>query len=192
MQLRRWLRHWFITPQAVRRAFPEDALGRIGKAMVPRAHGLGLKVVAYDPYPDREFAAKNNVTLLPLEELWGAADIISLHTPCTAENVNLINRQTLAKMKPNSVLINTSRGGLVDEEALHEALTKGKLFGAGLDVLKIEPPIKDHPLLKLKNITIAPHMVVWPFIALAMALFGFNVLGDALRDVLDPRMRGSR
>lgn len=133
-------------------------LGRIGKAMVPRAHGLGLKVVAYDPYPDREFAAKHDVQLLTLDELWGAADIISLHTPCTAENVNLINRQTLAKMKPNSVLINTSRGGLVDEEALHEALTSGKLFGAGLDVLKIEPPAKDHPLLKLKNVTLAPHM----------------------------------
>jgi phosphoglycerate dehydrogenase-like enzyme len=133
-------------------------LGRIGKAMVPRAHGLGLKVVAYDPYADRDFAAKNNVMLLSFDDLLGAADIISLHMPCTAETTDLINRDSIAKMKPGAVLINTSRGGLVDEDALLEALEKGRIFGAGLDVLKIEPPGKDHPFFKLKNVTLAPHM----------------------------------
>lgn len=133
-------------------------LGRIGRAMVPRAHGLGLTVVAYDPYADREFAARNNVRLCTFDELLAASDIVSLHMPCTKETTNLINRDTIAKMKPGAVLVNTSRGGLVDEDALLEGLTNGHLFGAGLDVLKVEPPPKDHPFFKLKNVTLAPHM----------------------------------
>lgn len=133
-------------------------LGRIGKAMVPRAHGLGLPVIAYDPYADKDWAAKNNVKLVTFDELLKEADVISLHMPCTAETTNLINKQSLAKMKPDAVLINTSRGGLVDEEALYEALSAKKIFGAGLDVLKVEPPPKDHPLFRLKNVTLAPHM----------------------------------
>lgn len=133
-------------------------LGRIGKAMVPRAHGLGLTVMAYDPYADKDWAAKNHVKLATFDELLSEADIISLHMPCTVETTNLINKKSLAKMKPDAVLINTSRGGLVDEEALHEALSTKKIFGAGLDVLKVEPPPKDHPLFKLKNVTLAPHM----------------------------------
>ncbi|MCE9607826.1 MAG: phosphoglycerate dehydrogenase [Planctomycetia bacterium] len=133
-------------------------LGRIGKAMVPRARGLGLDVVAFDPYADKAWAAANDVRLCSFDELLAASDVVSLHMPCTAETTNLMNRQSLAKMKPNSVLINTSRGGLIDEEALLEYLTNGHLFGAGLDVLKIEPPRKDHPFFALKNITLAPHM----------------------------------
>jgi phosphoglycerate dehydrogenase-like enzyme len=133
-------------------------LGRIGRAMVPRAHGLGLSVVAFDPYADRDWAAKNNVKLLSFDELLGAADIVSLHMPCTKETTDLINRESIAKMKKDAVLVNTSRGGLVDEAALYEALESKRLFGAALDVLKVEPPPKDHPLFKLKNVTFAPHM----------------------------------
>jgi phosphoglycerate dehydrogenase-like enzyme len=133
-------------------------LGRIGKAMVPRAYGLGLSVIAFDPYADKEFAAKNNVKLVTFDQLLSEADVISLHMPCTPETTNLINQGSLAKMKPGAVLINTSRGGLVDEDALYEALSAKKIFGAGLDVLKVEPPPKDHPLFKLKNVTLAPHM----------------------------------
>jgi D-3-phosphoglycerate dehydrogenase len=133
-------------------------LGRIGRAMVPRAHGLGLSVIAYDPFADRDYAAKNNVRLVSFDELLSQADVISLHMPCTAETTNLINRTTLAKMKPDAVLINTSRGGLVDEDALLEALEAKRIFGAGLDVLKVEPPPKDHPFFKLKNVTLAPHL----------------------------------
>lgn len=133
-------------------------LGRIGRAMVGRAHGLGLNVTAYDPYADKDWAAKNNVKLVSFDELLATADVVSLHMPCTAETTNLINRQSIAKMKRDAVLINTSRGGLVDEDALLEALQSGRLFGAGLDVLKVEPPPKDHPFFKLKNVTLAPHM----------------------------------
>jgi D-3-phosphoglycerate dehydrogenase / 2-oxoglutarate reductase len=126
--------------------------------MTPRAHGLGLNVVAHDPYADRDWAAKNNVKLLSFDELLAAADIVSLHMPCTKETTDLINRDSIAKMKKDAVLVNTSRGGLVDEQALFEALESKRLFGAALDVLKVEPPAKDHPLFKLKNVTFAPHM----------------------------------
>lgn len=133
-------------------------LGRIGKAMVGRAHGLGLRVVAYDPYADRDFAARHGVELCSWDELLARADVVSLHMPCTAETTNLINRDSLARMKPGAVLINTSRGGLVDEDALADALQSGRLFGAGLDVLKVEPPPADHPLLRLSNVVLAPHL----------------------------------
>jgi D-3-phosphoglycerate dehydrogenase len=133
-------------------------LGRIGKAMVPRAHGLGLNVIAHDPFADQEYAKRNNVRLVGLDELFASAEIISLHMPCTPETSDLINRRTLGLMKQDAVLINTSRGGLVDEDALFEALAEGRIFGAGLDVLKQEPPPKNHPFFALKNITLAPHM----------------------------------
>lgn len=133
-------------------------LGRIGKAMVPRCQGLGLKVLGYDPFADSSFAAKNQVELVSFDELISRADIVSLHMPCTAETTNLINASSLARMRPGSVLINTSRGGLVDEDALAEALSSGHLFGAGLDVCKIEPLPADSPLRLLDNVVFAPHL----------------------------------
>ncbi|MFO0871792.1 MAG: phosphoglycerate dehydrogenase [Pirellulales bacterium] len=133
-------------------------LGRIGKAMVPRCRGLGLEVVAYDPYPDAVFAREQGVTLLPLDDLLRRSDIVSLHLPCTPETTDLINERTLGLMKPGSVLINTARGGLVDEAALVLALSSGHLFGAGLDVCKIEPLPADSPLRQFDNIVFAPHL----------------------------------
>jgi phosphoglycerate dehydrogenase-like enzyme len=133
-------------------------LGRIGKAVVPRAQGLGLKVIAYDPVPDTAFAAQNNVRLCPFDQLLAEADIVSLHLPALRECSDLINRQTLGQMKPGSVLINTARGGLVDEDALVEALRSGHLLGAGLDVFKTEPLPLDSPLLTLDNVFLSPHM----------------------------------
>ncbi|HEX3870848.1 MAG TPA: phosphoglycerate dehydrogenase [Pirellulales bacterium] len=132
-------------------------LGRIGRAIVPRAQGLGLTVIAHDPLADARFAADNNITLCSFDELLERSDIVSLHIPCTADTTDLMNARSLSRMKPRSVLINTARGGLVDEEALLVALTKGPLFAAGLDVFKVEPPPADHPLLKLDNVVIAPH-----------------------------------
>jgi len=133
-------------------------LGRIGRAVVPRAIGLGLKVIAYDPYPDHKFAAEHGVELCEFDDLLARADIVSLHLPATAETRDLINRRTLGLMRQGSVLINTARGGLVDEEALVEALESGHLAGAGLDVFKIEPLPTSSPLTKLGNVVLAPHM----------------------------------
>ncbi len=85
------------------------------------------------------------------------SDIVSLHLPCTSATANIINRDTLAKMKPGSILINTARGGLVDEAALADALESGHLWGAGLDAFVIEPPLRDNRLLHLPNVLLTPH-----------------------------------
>ena len=133
-------------------------LGRIGKAMVPRCLGLGLKVVAYDPYPDVAFAGKYDVTLCSFDELLARSDIVSLHLPSAPETADLINANTLSRMKRGAVFVNTSRGGLVDEDALVAALVSGQLSAAGLDVFKVEPLSAKHPIRKLGNVVLAPHL----------------------------------
>jgi D-3-phosphoglycerate dehydrogenase len=120
--------------------------------------GLGMKVVAFDPFADKEMASRMSVTLMSFSELLQSADVVSLHTATTPETVNLINRQTLAQMKPGSMLINTGRGALVDEDALCEALDCGHLMGAALDVFKTEPLPLDSPLLKYDNVLLCTHM----------------------------------
>ena len=96
--------------------------------------------------------------MLPLDSLLARADIVSLHLPCTPETVDMINERTLALMKPGAVLLNTARGGLVDEAALVRALASGHLFGAGLDVCKVEPLPADSPLRQFESIVFAPHL----------------------------------
>ena len=145
-------------PRLAGRTLGLVGLGRIGQAVVPRAIGLGLKVIAYDPQPNEAFAGLHGVRLCSLDDLLIEADIVSLHLPCTAETVNLINARALGRMKDGAVLVNTSRGGLVDEQALIEALAGGKLMAAGLDVFKTEPLPLDSPLLKLDNVLLSPHM----------------------------------
>ncbi|HEY2841540.1 MAG TPA: phosphoglycerate dehydrogenase [Pirellulales bacterium] len=133
-------------------------LGRIGRAVAWRAQGLGLKVIAYDPFADRDFAGSQNIDLVSFEELLGQSDIVSLHMPCTPETADLINARAIGLMRPGVVLINTARGGLVDEDALAAALASGHLAGAGLDVFKVEPLPLSSPLLKVDNVLLAPHM----------------------------------
>ncbi|NHR05777.1 2-hydroxyacid dehydrogenase [Chromobacterium haemolyticum] len=112
--------------------------GRIGRATMSIARGFGMRVLAYDLYPNAELAASLGCEFVSLEEIWRQADVISLHLPLTAESRHLINRDTLGRMKPGAVLINTSRGGLVDTAALLEALKAGRLSGVGLDVYEME------------------------------------------------------
>ncbi len=131
-------------------------LGRIGKAMARRCRAFDMQLLAADPLPDRAFAAANGVELVTLEELLRAADIVSLHTPLAPETRHLIGRRELALMKPTAFLINTARGGLIDEKALHQTLSSGRLAGAGLDVFEAEPPAGS-PLLDLPNVLLAPH-----------------------------------
>lgn len=133
-------------------------LGRIGRAMVPRAQGLGLRVIAADPFADKTFAAENDVRLCELDELWGEADVISLHVPATPETYDLVNADTIAQMKPTAVVVNTARGSLIDEDALADALANDRLFGAGLDVFKTEPLPSESPLNQLDNVLMSPHM----------------------------------
>jgi len=132
-------------------------LGRIGKSLVPRLQGLGLSVVAHDPFADAVWAASQKVQLLASDDLFRTADVISLHCPCTAETTNLICDRTLKLMKPDAVLVNMGRGGLVDEDALAAAMRGGHLFGAALDVFKVEPLPTTSPLLGIPNLLLATH-----------------------------------
>jgi D-3-phosphoglycerate dehydrogenase len=152
----RWSR--VAMPRIAGRTFGIVGLGRIGRAVVPKVQGLGMKVVGYDPYADRDWASRAGVTLMNLSELLQSADVVSLHTTTTPETANMINRSTLAQMRPGSILVNTGRGALVDEEALCEALDRGHLFGAALDVFKTEPLPLDSRLLKYENVLLCTHM----------------------------------
>lgn len=132
-------------------------LGRIGKAMATRAAAFEMKVLAYDPVPDTAFCAANNIALVSFDELLAQSDFFSLHLPLMAGTKHIINRDTIAKMKPGAVLVNTSRGGLVREADLIPALKEGKLAGAALDVFEEEPTPADNPLRFLPNVILAPH-----------------------------------
>jgi len=131
-------------------------LGRIGKAVARRCRGFDMRLLATEVLPDHAFAREYGVTFVPLETLLREADIVSVHAPHLSGTEKLINRKTLALMKPTAVLINTARGGLVDEAALYEALSTGRIAGAGLDVFCDEPPAGS-PLLGLGNVVLSPH-----------------------------------
>lgn len=132
--------------------------GNTGQATAQIAEALGMEVWVYTSKPKRSLPKKyQKVTL---NELFTACDVVSLHCPLTAENKEMVNSFRLSLMKQGAILINTSRGGLIDEKALEQALLSGKLLGAGLDVLSSEPVPNGNPLLKLKNCFITPH-IAW-------------------------------
>jgi phosphoglycerate dehydrogenase-like enzyme len=131
-------------------------LGRIGKAVALRGEVFGMKLLAYEPYPDKAFVAAHKVELVPFERLLAESDFLTLHLPMTEESRHLINKRTLARMKATAFLINTARGGLVCEADLLEALRTKKIAGAGLDVFEEEPPGKN-PLFELDNVLLTPH-----------------------------------
>lgn len=132
-------------------------LGRIGKAVAVRALAFRMQVIAYDPIPDHAFAEQYGVNLVSLEELLRESDFVSLHLPMSVQARQLINADTLKLMKPTTYLINTARGGLIDEDALFVALSEKRLAGAGLDVFVDEPPGADNPLCRLSNVVMTAH-----------------------------------
>jgi len=134
------------------------AFGHIARMVAERARGFGLQVIAFDPYVEAPAMAKLGVEKIDtLEHLLARSDIVSLHTPLTDETRGLIGRTAFASMRPGAILINTSRGKVVDEPALIDALRSGRLAGAGLDVLWTEPPAKDNPLFAMDNVVLTPH-----------------------------------
>jgi D-3-phosphoglycerate dehydrogenase len=151
-----WIR--YATPRVMGRTMGLVGLGRIGQATATRAAGLGMKVIAFEPYPNVEFCRQHGIELVDLPTLLGRADYISLHSPLSRETRHLINADSLARVKPEAVLINTARGGLVDERALIAALTSGRLRGAGLDVVETEPLPVDSPLIGLRNVVLTGHV----------------------------------
>lgn len=132
--------------------------GRIGRRLAELLAGFDVEILAYDPYMNVAAAAERKVTSVSLDELLVCSDVISLHLPSTAETHHMINAKTIGKMKDGAYLINTSRGSLVDENALYEALVSGKLSGAGLDVYEKEPVSAENPLFSQENDVLAPHV----------------------------------
>jgi glycerate dehydrogenase len=132
--------------------------GRIGQAVGRLARAFGMPVLAYDP--NRNLIAPDAATYAELDTLLARSDVVTLHCPLTPEVANLINAERLARMKPTAFLINTSRGGLVNERDLAEALNAGRLAGAGVDVLSTESARPDNPLLAARNCLITPH-IAW-------------------------------
>jgi D-3-phosphoglycerate dehydrogenase len=155
----KWERNKFVGTQLAGKTLGIVGLGRVGREVARRAAGLDMKVIGYDPFlaPDR--AAQLGIeAAVDLDQLLPRVDFLTVHTPLTAETTNLIGARELGRMKKGSRVINCARGGIINEEALAEALKSGQLAGAALDVFVQEPPAPDHPLLKLPNVVVTPHL----------------------------------
>jgi D-3-phosphoglycerate dehydrogenase len=132
--------------------------GRIGRKVAQRLRGFEVKIVSYDPYVPEEIFREYGVEKVDFKTLIKESDIITVHTPLTDETRHMIGEKEFRSMKREAIMVNVSRGGIIDEKALYEALKEGWIAGAGLDVLEEEPPDKDNPLLRLDNVIITPHM----------------------------------
>jgi D-3-phosphoglycerate dehydrogenase len=140
------------------RTFGLIGFGRIARLVLRKTSGLEMKTIAYDPGVDAATMAAAGVEAVSLECLLETADFVSIHIPLLETTRHLIGERELRRMKPRAVLINTSRGPIIDETALVRALREGWIAAAGLDVLEQEPPAPDHPLLTMDNVVLTPHI----------------------------------
>jgi D-3-phosphoglycerate dehydrogenase len=157
-----WKRMEFLGMELFGKTLGIIGLGRIGARVALRALAFGMRIIGYDPYLTKNHfsVTETHAELAEMDTLLTESDFITIHVPSTPETKHMINEDTLAKMKPTAYLVNTSRGSAVNEEALYEALTKGKLAGAALDVREEEPP-KESPLHELDNILLTPHVAAF-------------------------------
>ena len=133
-------------------------IGNIARKLVQYLSGFQVRLLSYDPYVPQEKAPPNVTMTSSLEDLFSSSDIVSLHAPLTQETRGIVDRRLLGLMKPSAYLVNTSRGGVVNEPDLIEVLQTGIIRGAGLDVLTQEPPDPDNPLLKMDNVAVTSHL----------------------------------
>ena len=159
--------HWDRRSEYMGRELRERTLGVIGLGGIARTtiellRGFGMnQPLAFDPFVQEDTAARHGVRLLSLEELLRQADFVSLHCPLTEQTRGLIGAKELALMKPGAYLLNTARGGIVEEDALYEALKNGRIAGAALDCFAREPVIAPHRFGQLDNVLLAPHCIAW-------------------------------
>ncbi|MFC4597556.1 hydroxyacid dehydrogenase [Cohnella hongkongensis] len=155
-----WNRKRFTGFEVAGKTLGLIGIGEIGHRVAARARALGMKVCGYDPYvsPFDFPVAETGIELTSYARVVAESDFISLHVPLTAQTRNLMNRDAFGKMKPNAVLINSARGGIVNEADLNEALETGRIAGAVLDVLEQEPPAAEHPLFRRAECLITPHI----------------------------------
>ena len=136
-------------------------MGNIGAEVFRLAQPFGMRFIAHDPYQDPKIAAELGVELVGIDELFWRSDFLSVSVPLSEATHHLVDDHHLRLMKPSAYLINTSRGPVVDQQALYRALVDGVIAGAGLDVFEVEPCPADEPILKLDNVVVAPHALCW-------------------------------
>ncbi|TAL27919.1 MAG: phosphoglycerate dehydrogenase [Nitrospirae bacterium] len=158
MKAGQWEKKKFMGVELFNKTLGIVGLGNIGNQVAKKAQGLEMMVIAYDPFLSEDRAKTLGIEKVELPELFSRADFITIHTPMTPETKNLINADTIAKMKDGVRIINCARGGIVNEKDLYEALKSGKVAGAGLDVFEKEPAGPDNPLLGLDNVICTPHL----------------------------------
>ena len=159
--------------------------GNTGNNVARIANGFGMNILAYAPRP-KPMPAYDNFAFAELDELLEKSDIITLHCPLTEETRHIINEETLSKMKPDAILINTARGPLLDEEAVAKALHAGKLGGLAVDVVSVEPIAKDHPFHTAPNCFITPHLA-WATIEARMRLM--QIAADNIQGFVDGKLQ---
>ena len=153
----RWERSAWTGVELFQKTVGVVGLGRVGRLVASRLAAFDTRIVAYDPFVSQESARELGVELLDLDELMARADFITVHLPKNADTVGLIGAERLAMAKPTMRIVNTARGGIVDEAALFDALSERRIAGAGLDVFAVEP-CTDSPLFTLDNVVVAPHL----------------------------------
>ncbi|NYB26545.1 MAG: phosphoglycerate dehydrogenase [Methanobacteriaceae archaeon] len=153
----KWEKSKFMGVELFGKTLGIIGMGRIGEQVAARLKSFQMKILAYDPYITEDTASKLGVTLVELDTLLKEADIVTIHVPLTPQTRHFIARKELELMKENAFLINCARGGIVDEHALYDALSQGKIAGAGMDVYENEPPT-GNPLLDLDNVVATPHI----------------------------------
>jgi D-3-phosphoglycerate dehydrogenase len=158
MKAGKWEKNKFVGMELYNRTLGVVGLGNIGRIVAERAQGLGMKVIAHDPFLSADAAAKMDVELVDFDGLLTRSDVITVHVPKTKETTGLLGRKAFAKVKKGLLLVNAARGGIVDEDALLEALNDGTVGGAGLDVFVEEPAKAGHPLIAHERVVCTPHL----------------------------------
>ncbi|MGB3412678.1 MAG: phosphoglycerate dehydrogenase [Microthrixaceae bacterium] len=178
----RWERSKWTGVELADKTLGIIGLGRIGKLVAQRALAFGMKLVAYDPFVTEDRARQLSVELLSLEDLIGRADFVTLHLAKTPETMGLINAELLKKAKPSLRIINVARGGIIDEQALADAIRDGQVAGAGIDVFATEP-CTDSPLFELDSVVVTPHLG-------ASTAEAQDKAGDTIADMVELALAG--
>lgn len=171
--------------------------GVIGRRLAKLLQGFDCNLIVYDPFPNQEALKEAGASLVTLEELFANADAISIHTPYSAETHHMVNKKLLSLMKPTSVIVNTARGNLVDEDDLYQVLRNRKIAGAGFDVFAQEPLPLDSPLLALDNMVLTPHVSsqtyesLWNIYKVAIDIAADVFEGKESRHILNPEYQKS-
>jgi phosphoglycerate dehydrogenase-like enzyme len=169
--------------------------GAIGQAVAKLLSGFDCRIIAYDPFPQEKVLKECGVELVTLDELFTESDAITLHLPYCPETHNLIGKELLGKMKSTSVIVNTARGNIIDEDALYDVLSQGKIAGAGLDVFGVEPLPLSSSLLTLDNIVMTPHLSsqtyesLWRIYEMAIDIASGFYNGEDVPNLLNKDMR---